>query len=122
MRTILCLAVHTMGVTVNTDWRGGKETQLQGGKGSMSWGLWVMKGACGDASWESTGLWSETGGKVKLETAGGRLCKAALKCVPAAWEPLGVLEEGSRAGQRRGASGPLVRLGGPREAQDSELA
>lgn len=37
-RRILCLAVHTMGVTVNTDWRGGKETQLQG-KGSAVLGF-----------------------------------------------------------------------------------
>lgn len=36
---ILCPAVHTMGVTVNTDWRGGEETQLQGGKGSAVLGF-----------------------------------------------------------------------------------
>lgn len=48
--------------------------------------------------------------------------QSCLKCT-SVWEPLGVLSEGSRAGQRRGASGPLVRLEVLRERhRDSELA
>ena len=74
-----------MGVTVNTDGRG--DTASREEKAPRSWGLWVMKGACGDAHGNPRGC----GGKQVEKSSWSPLAEGCAK-LPEVHQHLGASE------------------------------